>query len=428
MRSYLAGFIFLVCMSCGMGSFAQGFSPYSRFGLGYLPTDVYPSLRGMGGISTGYSGPYTINHTNPASYADLGLTVFEVGANADGATVRTKDSSYNGLNGTVSNIAIGIPLIRGKWGMSFGLLPYSFVNYSFANTDIDTSKVYNGNGSLYQVYLGSAYKIKGFSFGANGGFCFGKLDYTKGFAFTDSINAYNINNVSTMRVSGFVYNVGVQYKTRIFKKGSTSGRKNDVFFSVGAQGTANVKLNTRVSSLWNRSLGSTVPITIDTPLNYADKLGKLTLPYNFSVGAMIGNENWWQVGLDFKYAGWSSFSSDLNDHTLANSWRVMAGGSIVPNYDAKKKFLSHIQYKLGAYYGKSEVVYQGIQLSEYGGTLGLSIPIPSPAIYREAAKFHFAADIGSRTPGNNTLISENYYKFSFGFTLSSVWFVKRKFD
>ena len=428
MRSYFTAFFILVLLSGSFVAEGQGFSPYSRFGLGYLPSDVFPSLRGMGGISSAYNSPYHLNPSNPASYADIGLTIFEVGANADAATVKTANGSYDGVNGTISNVAMGLPLIRGKWGMSFGLLPKSFVNYDFANTEVDTSKVYTGKGSLYEVYIGTAYKIKGFSLGFNAGYSFGRLDYTKGFAFTDSINAYNVNNVSSLRVGGFVYNVGLQYKTRVLKKSASASRKQDIFVSAGVQGSTNVKLNTRVSSIWQRSIGSTVPQIIDTPLSYADQVGKMVIPYNFSMGLMLGNENWWQVGIDFKYAGWSKFTYDLNDHGLADSWRIMAGGSIVPNYDAKKKFFAHIQYKLGAYYGKSEVVYQGIQLSEYGGTVGLSVPIPSPAIFREAAKFHFSADIGTRTPGVNTLISENYYRFYFGFTLSNVWFNKRKFD
>jgi hypothetical protein len=105
----------------------------------------------------------------------------------------------------------------------------------------------------------------------------------------------------------------------------------------------------------------------------------------------------------------------------------------VPDYDSKS-FLSRIQYKIGGYYGKSEIMYHaeagdaGKHLSDYGATLGFSVPLLFSGIYREAAHFHFSADIGARTPGISSLISENYYRFNFGFTLNNVWFVKRKFD
>ena len=440
MHRYFTGLLFLM-MSCGSGLFAQEYSPYSRFGLGTLPDDNMSSTRAMGGISAGYSSAFHLNHANPASYADLGLTTFEVGVNANAATVKTADSVYNGVNGSVSHVAIGIPLIRGRWGMSFGLLPYSFTNYDFTTTVVDTNQVYSGKGSLYNVYLGTAVKIKDFSIGVNAGYLFGNIDYSRGYIFPDSVGAYNIQNLSTTRVYGFIYNVGVQYRHRILRKTSQNTLKNDVFVTVGAQGTTNVNVNTRVSSLWERYTGSgnDPQVIIDTPLNYADRIGKITLPYNVSAGFTVGNENWWLVGADFKYTGWSTFVSDAsalptgNNWSLGDSWKVMAGAGIVPDVDSKN-FFSRIQYKVGGYYGKTELIYHatpdgpGSHISTYGATLGVSVPILTNGLYREAAHFHFSADIGALTPGVPGLINESYYRFNFGFTLCNVWFIKRKFD
>jgi hypothetical protein len=408
-----------------------------------MPADVMSATRAMGDISSGYSSAYHLNHANPASYADLGLTTFEVGVNANSISLRTKDSVYNGLNGSVSHVAIGIPLIRGKWAMSFGLLPYSFVNYSLANSNVDTNQVYSGKGSLYQAYLGTAYKIKDFAIGINAGYLFGSIDNSIGYVFPDSIQAYNIQNISTTRVYGFIYNIGLQYRKRIMKKTYQNTLKNDVFFSIGAQGTTNVNVRTRLSSMWERYTGTSPQVMVDTPLNYSDKIGKITLPYNFSAGFTVGNENWWLVGADFKYTGWSQFSNVTSDIPLwpqegahwsyGDSWRAMIGAGIVPDYESRK-FFSRIQYKIGGYYGKSELMYHttatdpGTHLSEYGATFGLSVPILISGIYREAAHFHFSTDIGSRSPADKNLIAENYYRFNFGFTLNNVWFVKRKFD
>lgn len=430
MRKYFSALVMVLLLCSSGAAYAQVFSPFSRYGLGYLSSDVFSVTKGMGGIATGYSSPIHINHNNPASYSELTSTTFELGVNADAATVRTKDSLYNGVNGSINHIALGVPLLRNKLGLSFGLLPYSILNYNFTNNDIDTNKVYTGQGSLYQFYLGTGYQIKGFSIGVNAAYLFGRLDYTRGFAFTDSIDAFNVQNATSLRVSGFLYNVGVQYKKRILKKTTQNTLKTDVFFTVGAQGSSNVKVNARTSSQWERYINiSDVQTIVDTPLSYAEKRSKMVIPYNFSAGFTVGNENWWLVGADFRYAGWNQFAYDLNTNKLANSWRLMAGASIVPNYDSKK-FLDRIQYKVGGYYGKSEVIYQGIQLTEYGGTVGLSMPIPIPMAvqYREAARFHFNADIGSRTPGTKSLIAESYYRINFGFTLNNVWFQKRKFD
>lgn len=439
MRRLFPALFLLALIGASPCLYAQSFSPYTRFGFGYMPDDAMAATRSMGGFTAAYTSPMHINHANPASYGDLSLTTFEVGANVDGATIRTKDSIYPGVNGTVSHVAVGIPLIRNRLGLSFGLLPYSFANYSVASTQADTAAVFSGTGSLYKAYLGLGYKIKDFMIGVNAGYLFGSMSYTRGYQFPDSLGEYNIENLSATRVYGLVYNVGIMYHKRVMKKTPQNSLKSDVFFTFGAQGSSNVNVSTRVSSMWQRYTGVFPAVTIDTPINYADRIGKIRLPYNFSTGVSIGNENWWLAGIDFEYTGWSTYNNpqpalDLGQNwSYGDSWKIRAGGGIVPNYDSRK-FFNRVQYKVGFYYGKTELVYHeveggpGTHLSDYGATFGFSVPLLISGIYREAARFHFSAAIGSLTPGNNNLYVQNYYRFNFGFTLNNVWFVKRKFD
>ena len=164
------------------------------------------------------------------------------------------------------------------------------------------------------------------------------------------------------------------------------------------------------------------------------------MPYNYSVGFTVGNENWWLVGADFKYTGWSQFRNYQSalptgdNWSYGDSWRASVGFGIVPDYDSRKNYFSRVQYKIGGYYEQNELEYHatpggpGTYLTDYGATVGLSLPVVISGLYREAAHFHFAADIGTYTPGVKDLITTTYYRFNFGFTLSNVWFVKRKFD
>jgi hypothetical protein len=148
---------------------------------------------------------------------------------------------------------------------------------------------------------------------------------------------------------------------------------------------------------------------------------------HFGAGFTIGNETWWIAGVDFRYQNWKKYTTPLNNGSLGDSWRISLGAGIVPNIESKS-FLSRVQYKLGGYYGKSEIIYAGNHLSEFGGTLGLSIPVKFNPIYREAARFNLTAEIGSRAPADKNLIRENYYRITFGFTLNNQWFIRRKFD
>jgi hypothetical protein len=412
----------------------QSFSPFSRYGLGYIHTDVMPATRGMGGIATPYSSYSHINHSNPASYADIGITSFEVGANLDLMTVTTSDTgqnTINGGNGSVSHIALGVPLIRGKLGLAFGLLPYSTINYDFTQIAADTVRKFTGKGSLYQFFVGTGYRYKAFSFGVNAGYVFGQMRYNRAFEFTDTTaSIVNTRDASTYRVNGLVYNLGVQYHYTLKHRTKQNHLKSDINLVAGIQGSGGIKLNSQNYTQWERYYYGTQvdPVTNLIDTSYRDTLrGKVNMPIDFSAGVLFGNESWWQAGIDFKYTGWSQFSYDLNKNKLGDSWRIKIGGSITPNVDSKQ-YLAHLQFKAGGYYGKSEIIDQGVHLSEYGGTIGISFPIFINSIYREAASFHVNADLGARTPSVVKQLTENYYRINFGFTLNNVWFIKRKFD
>lgn len=428
MRKFFVLVLFLLLLVSNQLS-AQATSPYSRFGLGSIRSDVFSTNQAMGGISAGYSSTLGINHANPASYSEIAWTTFEVGANLNGNTLRSKDSSYNAFSGGVNHLAIGTPILRGKMGLSFGLLPFSNVNYNFVQTFTDTTKFNSGKGSLYQFYIGTAYKWKGLSLGINVGYVFGKLDYTKGFEFTDTLGLLNVRNASAMRVNGFIYNIGLQYKTRIKKRTNENGLRSDINFTAGVYGASAVKLTTTTDAYWQRYYyqNQNAVTVLDEPDSSVNKKGKINLPMYFGAGFTIGNETWWIAGVDFRYQNWKKYTTPLNNGSLGDSWRISLGAGIVPNIESKS-FLSRVQYKLGGYYGKSEIVYAGNHLSEFGGTLGLSIPVKFNPIYREAARFNLTAEIGSRAPADKNLIRENYYRITFGFTLNNQWFIRRKFD
>src|SRR5690606_35576094 len=104
----------------------------------------------------------------------------------------------------------------------------------------------------------------------------------------------------------------------------------------------------------------------------ADQKGKMALPYKDGAGFTIGNENWWIVSADFKYTHWSSFSSDLNNGSLTDSWRFSFGAGITPDFLGK--FLKRINYKVGVYVEQPEVYALSSSMKAYGGTFGITLP------------------------------------------------------
>jgi hypothetical protein len=423
--SILVLFVFI-----GVSLMAQSTSPYSRFGLGYLRSQTFSSNKALGEISGGYRSGVGLNIVNPASYSELAFTTLEMGANVDISDLKTKDSTYRGAFGTINHIAFGMPLKRDRWGLSFGLLPFATPNYNFINQATDTFSSYKGKGSLYKVYVGTGYRIGGFSLGINFGYLFGGQDYSKGYQFPDSLNMLNVRSTTNMRVSGFLYDLGLQYKIRLVKRSEANRFKSDVNFVIGAFGNSGLKVNARNSGVTQRYfVRDGFDIVVDTTSLKTEVKDKVSLPYTVGGGFTVGNELWWIIGADFKYSGWSGFSSPLNNDALADSWRFSFGFGITPDYTGK--FIKRIQYKTGFYTAKSEVLSGGSSLRETGGTFGLVFPFifgRDRINSNDYLQINLMADVGTRQPVEKALIRETYYRLTFGLTLNGLWFKKRKFD
>lgn len=422
--------ICFLLLSVAFVAHAQVSSPYSRLGLGFLRTNGFSANRGFAELSGGYASTANINFNNPASYSAISLTTFEIGANMDIVSIAGRDSTYNAYNGSFSHVAVGIPLKRGVWGMSFGLLPYSNMNYTFRQFGYDSSfggyqNIYRGFGSLYQAYLGTGAQFKGFSFGVNMGYLFGKLDYSRFLLFPDSVDAYNSRNVANYRVNGFLYNAGVQYRYVVKKKTKDNNLRHDIIFTIGAFGSSQIPVRTRVTRFWDRfvydNTGTAIPV--DTVSAISDARSSITLPYQIGGGFTFGNEAFWLIGADFRYANWSNFSKDFNEGKLNDSWRVAVGLQYTPNIESRKA-AGKIQLKLGGYYGQSEATYAGQKLNEAGATVGLGLPASRKAI----ARINISGDFGRRGFDSRIVLSETYYRINVGVVLNDTWFIKRKFD
>src|SRR5690606_28298859 len=108
-------------------------SPYSRFGVGELKGTYLPQNTSMGNLAYGISttGVYNnINIANPASYSQIRLTAFDVGIGGNIQTLKRDNLSENSFNANLSHLAIAIPVSK-KSALSFGILPYSVLGYSF---------------------------------------------------------------------------------------------------------------------------------------------------------------------------------------------------------------------------------------------------------------------------------------------------------
>ena len=171
-------------------------SPYSHFGLGTIPSDVFSANKGMGYLAAPYASAININCANPASYGFLTRTTAEIGVNINGVNIVSNDTANRGGSGAISHFVLAfVPPSKKEdhhYAIVVGLLPFSIVNYNFVQNYNDSisgigpySQNYIGSGSLYKIFVGGAYRYKGFSIGANVGYIFGQLQYQKINEFPD---------------------------------------------------------------------------------------------------------------------------------------------------------------------------------------------------------------------------------------------------
>lgn len=427
--------VLLVLMNTFVFGQATTNSPYSKYGIGILRPESFNQNFALGGGGLGLRSATNINFLNPASYSELSITTVEFGFtnNAlsmdDGTQKQFKNNSY------INHVAFGFPVINNKWGMSFGMLPFSNIGYDYKNTvndpvagDIDY--YYVGDGGLNKAYFGNALKFNldsssVLSVGANASYLFGSFNSFKALVYGDLPNSFNFIETHYRHVSDFSFDGGVQYQKN-FK--NTKGEKYNL--TIGLTYTLPVELNVKTSSLITTFKG---PIdyansnTKDTVLNETDVKEFIQLPSTIGTGIVFTKENKWTALVDFKTSTWSQVNTPANaNYTLNSSYTLIGGFEFTPKYDAFNNYFKRIKYRFGARFTKGYLSINNIDINEYGITFGMFLPIKRTDTALPGINLGF--EYGGKGKAESGLIQEKYFNINIGITINDRWFIKRKYD
>jgi hypothetical protein len=187
-------------------------------------------------------------------------------------------------------------------------------------------------------------------------------------------------------------------------------------------GNSSQGYRTNSSRLWQRT--NSTYLDSDTIRYYQDSIQHGTLPSEFGVGIMYEDFNKLRIGADYSVTNWSGYTNEAKPEIFSNTWRVSVGGEYIPDYSSYNKFSKRLRYRLGGYYGLDPRSLDGEQLSQWGITAGVGLPIILP---RQAASYvNFALEYGNF---GTTVLNENFFKLTVGYTLTdNTWFFKRKFE
>lgn len=421
-------------------------SPFSAFGIGNLNTDDLAYFQGMGGLGASYMDPYHLNIKNPASYAFLNATAYEIGISARYFQLSDGSNSNTGWTGNLDYIALGFPLRNPinasldpvkkdyKLGMSFILKPHSSVGYNISSFGESENlgafrNSFEGNGGLYKFMWGNSIKYKNVSFGANIGYLFGNINYSERIIFEQAANAFQNRYNVDYNVNGFIWDAGAAYSVFLNKKAYENDKTlRTKIINIGLYGNSAQNFNT-VSDVTERVVlaeyaGQETSFSADTLSSQRGLSGTGRLPAELGLGLTFYNGDKYAVGFNFDYGAWSGYKNSIRSETLSDSWGLSIGGSYRPDAKSFNNYFKRVSYKMGFFYKADPQVVDNIQVTDAGLNLGATFPF---YYQRKISHINAAFRFGAR--GSGTPIQELYGKVTVGFTFNDdEWFIKRKYN
>jgi hypothetical protein len=455
-RGLVLVFVFL-CNTINLT--AQDNSPISRFGLGDKVPSTHQVLRAMGGVSTGIGNTVTngtfVNTANPASYAFLayptktkriGRTILDIGVDYQNHGLRSTSPSkkYNSNSLIFSYIQVGIPLdTPQRWGLVFGLKPYSNISFNVVeriraiNSNnpsmfIDSfARNFEGSGGAYQGYIGTGYRIGNMSLGINTGYIFGKKNFASRNVFiNDSLLYYPGNFENKVNFGNVFYETGLLY-TQPLAKNQT--------LTLGATYNAGVSMKATRDIIKETYFVNNVGEidSLDRLIYLSNQKGTIKLPNIISVGVtyertLSDNINSTKpaflVSAQYETTQFSNYSFYGSNEGLVNSNTIRVGGYFLNPYrknNRRQSLFTNMIYRGGFYTTRNSNGLKGLNQSAF--TLGFGVPVSKDSWYSTELSFlNVSMEIGQRKGFTN--FKENFFKLGLGFSLSDIWFVKRKYN
>jgi len=147
-----------------------------------------------------------------------------------------------------------------------------------------------------------------------------------------------------------------------------------------------------------------------------------TMPVRLGTGFSIGSENKWMAGIDFSWQNWKAYELEGVSDSLYNKWNLAFGGEFTPDYRSPASYLQRVTFRMGFHYGKTPIYLKNKHIDEFGISFGLSLPI-----IKSRSTVNLSLEIGKRGTTANSLIQENYFRFTLGVNIFERWFVKSKY-
>ena len=427
-------------------------SPYSIFGPGMTNIRQTVSMAGAGGSGVALTDPYKLNIGNPASVAFHLEPIFETSGKSVISTYSTNLGSFDNKSFELNNINLSFPIIRGKWGMLIGLVPFTSVGYEVTTVAddqaVDTQPVtqYSGDGGISQGYIGMGYKfynhidsagnVTALAFGANLNYNFGTINSTRMNYFPFDTDARGVKSEETIVIKDWSLDFGLHYQRNIINR--TIANPRYLKFLGGVTYSLQTDLKAERSDFAHTFTGTT-GLNLSDTLRYSDRdAGNIVLPERYTIGIGLDYVSAKKARLrfsaDYAFEQWSKYRvtyADNNlDYNFQNSNRYCAGLEYTPKLGSNK-YLQTVEYRAGFHYNKTNLNLSGRDINDIGMSFGLTLPIHHRRAITQSS-FSVSAVYGKSGTKEMGLIQEDYVRIFVGFSFTphfrNKWFVQPKYD
>ena len=410
------------------------FSPYSFYGIGTLKFKGTVENKSMGGLSI-YTDSIHVNLRNPAGLVGPNLksfnqesrpVKFSVAGSTNNVNLEANSGTFKTNTTTLDYLTLSVPI--GKFGIGFGLLPYTSVGYKLESTENDLLiNRYSGEGGLNKTFFGLGYQLtKDLSVGINVSYNFGNVKNSVIEFVYDAENnplQYQSRENNRSDLSGLNYNLGLSYKKMINEKFElVTG------LTYAPESTLKSNNTRSFSTIIISQSGQEFEINnIDADLG-ADNLKStdLTLPSRISFGAGIGQPRIWFVGAEYTFQNTKKFSNPIfsvDNTTFVNASNISLGGFFIPDYNSFSSYLKRATYRAGLHFENTGLEINNETIKEFGISFGVGLPVGN--IFSNA---NLGFEIGKRGTTNQNLVQENFFNLNISLSLNDRWFQKRKYN
>ncbi len=405
--------ILLLCSGTARGLAQDITSPYSILGIGDIETKDYGKFFGMASTTLAMRSASFINLGNPASLTALDARMLNIDVNSRWRSSSFRypindsfTSSYN--DAAIRRLSLTFRPGDG-WGFSFGIKPYSTVNYQIeeklnlsSGGQTSINKKVSGSGGINQVYLANGFKIgKNFSMGLTASYLFGSL--TRNTLYTYENLGVNIARNEYEVLKGFQLQGGIQY---------TGKTGEHLSHTIGLVVSNPTKLKGSLETEYTNK---------DTVLQSASKDSKgFKLPLQFGIGYALVIDDMITIAADYHRSDWEQRKLDYPNAYLHQAQRFSLGFQYVSQKQMQGQMREKVFIQAGVAYDQGYIAIKGQQVNDLSATVGIGSNLS------RLINVYLGLEVGSKGSTTKDQIRERYTQISAGVTLKEFWHNTRK--